>query len=491
MQWDRRDPASVKLETSRLESRELAGLEELVGKANVSVDDVHRLRRLGGRSTSDLIARRIRTSLPAPDAVVMPADHEEVLAVLRFCSANSIAAVPYGGGTSVVGGVAPSRGAHASVVALDLCRTASLRALDEISGIATFGAGTTAPQAEELLLPHGLTVGHLPQSFAYATIGGFAATRSVGQASSGHGRFDELVHSLRIATPVGALEVGRAPASAAGPDLRSMFLGSEGAFGVITEVALRVRPIPEVTRYAAWSFPDFASGTEAVRALVQEGVRPTVLRLSDERETRITRLLAGGTSGQGGCLCIATFEGQSEYAADVERATQRTLLARGARSIGPAPALAWERGRFTAPVLRDLLLDSGVMAETIETAALWSSLLALKAAVEAAVCESVRDEGSALVLTHLSHAYPTGASLYFTVLAGLGTDPLGRWRRVKRAASDAILDAGGTITHHHAVGTEHATDLPRELGLLGIDVLRTLKGRLDPAGIMNPGKLLS
>jgi alkyldihydroxyacetonephosphate synthase len=228
------------LTPSRLTDEDLAALGDLLGAGHATRDDDARLLHLGGKSTPDLLARRLGDPQVAPDAVASPASHDEVLAVLRLCAARSIAVVPFGGGTSVVGGVAPERGGHRAVVALDLSRTAALLALDETSLLATFGAGTTGPQAEELLAARGYTVGHFPQSFRYASIGGFAATRSSGQASRGYGRFDDLVHALRVATPAGDLELGRAPASAAGPDLRELFLGSEGAFGVLTEVTVRI-----------------------------------------------------------------------------------------------------------------------------------------------------------------------------------------------------------------------------------------------------------
>jgi len=191
--------------------------------------------------------------------VGFPASHAQVAGFLRVCDERGIAVVPFGGGTSVVGGVDPESGRQRAVVALDLTRTAGLRCVDETSLLATFGAGTTGPQAEELLGARGYTLGHFPQSFEFASIGGFAATRSSGQASRGYGRFDELVHRLRIATPAGELDTGRAPSSAAGPDLRELFLGSEGAFGVITEVTVRIRPTPAATAYGAWTLPDFAA----------------------------------------------------------------------------------------------------------------------------------------------------------------------------------------------------------------------------------------
>jgi len=484
--------AAPLLTPSRLGDDDLDALGALVGDARATRDDPVRTRHLGGKSTPDLLRRRLGELQSAPDAVVSPATHTEVLAVLAACDERGIAVVPFGGGTSVVGGVDPETGAHRAVIALDLARTAALIDLDELSLLATFGAGTTAPQAEEMLSARGYTIGHFPQSFEYASIGGFAATRSSGQASRGYGRFDELVHALRVATPVGELVLGRAPSSAAGPDLRELFLGSEGAFGVLTEVTVRIRPRPAATAYGAWIFPDFASGTAAVREATQRGIRPTVLRLSDETETRVNAALGGHLTRLRGCLSVATFEGESTTDAEATRtALDEVFAAHGAKSRGEDPARSWERGRFASPALRDTLLDIGVLAETLETAATWTSLAALKSAVTAALAETLAADGTKpVVLCHISHVYPAGASLYFTVVAALTDDPAAQWARAKDAASRAIGADGGTITHHHAVGRDHLPYLEAEIGPLGTAVLRAVKATLDPRGIMNPGALV-
>ena len=481
------------LTPSLLADADLDALAGVVGRDQVTRDDEVRLLHLGGKSTPDLLSRRLDDPQAAPDAVAAPADHDDVAAVLRLCAERGIAVVPFGGGTSVVGGVHPARGPHRAVIALDLARTAALLALDEVSLLATFGAGTTGPQAEELLGARGLTLGHFPQSFAYASLGGYAATRSSGQASRGYGRFDDLVHALRVATPAGDLTLGRSPASAAGPDLRQLFLGSEGAFGVLTEVTVRVRPAPAATVYGAWSFPDFTRGASAFREATQRGIRPTVLRLSDETETRVNAALGGHLTRLRGSLAVATFEGATASEAEATRDELDAIFtAHGATSRGEDPARSWERGRFASPALRDTLMDSGILAETLETAATWTHLPALKRAVTAALTETLTASGTKpLVLCHISHVYPAGASLYFTVVAALTDDPQTQWARAKDAASRAIGEAHGTITHHHAVGRDHRPYLEAEIGALGVEVLRAVKGVLDPTGIMNPGALVT
>lgn len=481
------------LTASLLSDADLEALADIVGAEHATREDAVRSLHLGGKSTPDLLRRRLDEPQRAPDAVVSPGDHEEVAAVLHACDGRGIAVVPFGGGTSVVGGVDPARGAHRGVIALDLNRTAALLTLDEVSLLATFGAGTTGPQAEELLGSRGFTLGHFPQSFQYASLGGYAATRSSGQASRGYGRFDDLVHALRVATPAGDLDLGRSPASAAGPDLRELLLGSEGAFGVLTEVTVRIRPVAAATAYRSWSFPDFAAGASALREATQRGIRPTVLRLSDETETRVNAAMGGHLTRMRGCLAVATFEGETTAEAEATRdALDAVFTAHGATSRGEDPARSWERGRFSSPALRDTLLDIGVLAETVETATTWANLEVLKRSVTAALTAGLTAAGSKpIVLCHISHVYPAGASLYFTVIAALADDPQHQWAAAKDAASRAIGEAHGTITHHHAVGRDHRPYLEAEIGALGVEVLRAVKRVLDPNGIMNPGALVT
>lgn len=484
----------VRLRPSALSPADLDGLSAVVGAANVTNDDRARLFRAGGKSTLDLLRRRDFGVQDAPDAIVLPGDERDVAEVLRFCGERSIAVVPFGGGTSVVGGLDPTRGDFKAVVSLDLRRLDELHSLDEVSWEAELGAGLTGPEAERLLGERGFSLGHFPQSFCFATIGGFAATRSSGQDSAGYGRFDDMVRGLRAVTPAGVLDLGRAPASAAGPDLRQLLLGSEGTFGIITRVRVRVHPVPETTRYEAWSFPDFTTGADALRAVAQTGTGPTVIRLSDEAETGVNLATTDNIGEQqvtGGCLAITAFEGTEAHVASRHAETRDLLAAKGGTSLGEGPARAWEHGRFNAPYLRDALLSAGALCETLETATNWSNLATLKAAVTEALTGSLAESGTpALVLCHISHVYPTGASLYFTVVAAQRGNTIEQWRNAKAAASDAMLRCGATITHHHAVGADHRPWMRDEVGDLGVTVLRAVKAALDPAGILNPGKLI-
>lgn len=460
-------------------------------------DHATRVLRAAGKSYPDVFRVRTGALEHAPDAVVVPRSHEEVRAVL----AAGVAVVPFGGGTSVVGGVEALRGDHQAVVALDLGAMDRLLDLDERSRVATFEPGIQLPAAEAALNARGFTLGHFPQSYEYATVGGCVATRSAGQASTGYGRIDAMVVGVSAACPATDIDLLTVPASAAGPDLRELLVGSEGALGVLTRVALRVRRAPAERRYEGFMFASFEQGVDAFRALEQEGAVPHVARLSDERETEVSFAMAGregvvaelagrylrARGVEGGCLAIAGWEGTLDGVESRRAATTAVLRRHGAVALGRAPGRAWAKGRYDGPYLRDDLMERGVMAETLETATTWSNLPALHLAVG----DALRAHAP-VVLCHVSHLYETGASLYFTFIARQrdGAE-IEQWHEIKTAACDAIVAAGGTLTHHHAVGRDHAPWLAREISDGGVAALRALKRELDPAGVMNPGKLLA
>jgi alkyldihydroxyacetonephosphate synthase len=466
----------------------LVELRELVGEEHVLTDHDTRLHRTRGKSTPDLLRLRAGDGSDSPDAVVRPDTHEEVAALVAWAVERHVALVPFGGGTSVVGGLAARREGFAGVVSLDLLRLDRLLAVDTDSMTATLEPGLRGPQAEALLAAHGLTLGHFPQSFEYASIGGFAVTRSSGQSSAGYGRFDSLVVGLRVATPRGELVLGSSPANAAGPDLREVVMGSEGAFGVVTAVTVRVRHVPVVKVYETWRFDSFVAGAAAMRAVAQSGVLPTVLRLSDENETSINLATPDQVGGEssGGCLMVTGYEGTQESVTARRSACTTLLESVGGASLGEDDG--WAAGRFHGPYLRDSLLDVGVLVETLETVTFWSRLHQVYDAVKAALTGALGE--STLVLCHVSHVYETGASLYFTVLCAQADDPITQWQPAKAAANAAIRAAGATITHHHGVGTDHRTSYHEEIGPIALDALRAVKASIDPAGILNPGVLV-
>jgi alkyldihydroxyacetonephosphate synthase len=482
-----------------------AALSEAVGAEAVFSGAEDRLRHATGRGYADLARLRGGALKSAPDAVVMPENSDALRRVLEVCAAQGIAIVPFGGGTSVVGGIEPLRGAHPRLISLDLGALRGVE-VDRRSLTARLGAGLRGPEAEAALARQGLTLGHFPQSFEYATIGGFAATRSAGQASSGYGRFDALVSSVRLLAPAGELSTLETPHTAAGPALREVAIGSEGVLGVIPDVTVRVRPAPAAKRYEAWIAESFEAGTEIVRAMAQGPGLPEIVRVSDQEETGGTLALSGprGAAGaafdaylglrrrRGGALIVVGHEGEEESVARRRALSVRALRAGGAAYLGQAAGRSWEHGRYQGPYLRDTLMGMGAMVETLETSHTWSRLGELHAAVGRAIADSLEAQGTpGMVFCHLSHAYPDGASLYFTFIARRrdGAE-IEQWQAVKQAACEAIVSAGATITHHHAVGRDHAPYMEAEVGETGLDVLRAVKAQLDPTGIMNPGKLL-
>jgi alkyldihydroxyacetonephosphate synthase len=511
--------ARVRLPPAQLPEGARAELQALLGTDAVRDDHAERVGHAAGRGYPDLVRLRAGELTEAPDAVLYPSSTEQLGALLALCAQRSIAVVPFGGGTSVVGGVAPLKGQHAAVVALDMQDLAELVGIDAESRLVTAQAGMRAPALERRLASRGLTLGHFPQSFEYVSLGGCAASGGAGQASTGYGRFEELVVGIRLISPAGEIALPARPASAAGPDLRGLLLGSEGALGVIGELDLRVRAAPRERCYEGAFFADFPSGVAALRALAQEHAAPAVTRLSDEAETRITLAQAQAAAGageslrgalqaraksragraylrargyDGGCLAILGFEGTPREVERGRALAHELVRGHGGLPVGRSPGEAWRSQRFAAPYLRDELLTHGVMVETLETATRWSDLGRVHRETRAAIERELRAQGTeGVTMCHVSHLYETGASLYFTLLARQreGAE-IEQWRALKRAASEAIVRHGATITHHHGVGRDHLPWLERELGAQGVGALRALKRQLDPAGIMNPGKLL-
>ncbi len=423
---------NVRLPSPAISATALAALREVAGSEHVRDDHGERVAHAAGKGYPDLVRLRAGTPEGAPDAVLHPSTREQLRGLLSACGRLSLAVVPFGGGTSVVGGVEPLRGAHDAVVALDMGRMASVVGLDESSLVVTVQAGARALELERRLAARGLTLGHFPQSFEYVSLGGCAATRSAGQASTGYGRFERMVQGLRMCAPAGEVELAALPASAAGPSMRELVVGSEGTLGVIDELSLRVRRAPAERISEGVFFEDFAAGARALRELVQRHAAPDLARLSDEPETRMSLALAGsggakgrlgraylGARGYGnGCLAVFGFEGEPQEAR--ERRDRAHAIVRRNRGlpVGRSPAEAWLRSRFSAPYLRDELLTHGVMVETLETATLWSNLRALHRRVGEAIAQALRACGTpGLVMCHVSHLYETGASLYFTFLA--------------------------------------------------------------------------
>jgi alkyldihydroxyacetonephosphate synthase len=489
-------------------------LDEIVGTDRVRDDKYERAFHALGRSYYDLLRLRAGDLSLAPDAVVYPRGTGEVLAVMALAAERGIAVIPYGGGTSVVGGVSAARGAFHSAVTLDLSAIDRLIEVDPVSATATVEAGITGPELEKALQAKGFTLGHYPESFEFSTLGGWIAHRGAGQGSNRYGRAQDWLVGVKLATPRGLLVTGDSPASAAGPQLKDLVLGSEGIFGIVTEATVRIRAMPAACDYRGYLFRDFESGMAAIRSAIQEGVTATMLRLSDAEETCFTRLYGGlgksrsltrrlvelylkmrGFDGKV-CALIAGFEGEASAVARAENQFGAIARKLGALSLGRGMGKQWQQTRFRAPYLRDPMMDRGLGVAALETAASWSKLGALyaatRAALEAAILKTVPREGArGIVMCHIGHSYADGASLHFTAIFPRALDgDIAQWKAIKQAASEAITANGGTISHHHGIGEDHLPWIAQEKGALGIEVLRAVKQALDPSGVLNPGKLL-
>lgn len=472
-----------------------------------SIDPEERLRHARGQSLPDWLALRSGEFGVFPDAVAFPQSSEEVQALLQLAREQELDVIPYGGGTSVVGHINPEADGR-PVLTIAMTRMASLMALDKQSQLATFGAGTAGPAVESQLADQGYMLGHFPQSWELSTIGGWVASRSSGQQSLRYGRIEGLFAGGRIETFNGTLDIPTFPATSAGPDIREFFLGTEGRLGIITEVKARVTPLPEHEAFHVLFFPSWEIALEAVRAMIQSKLQLSMMRLSNAVETFTQLQLAGSGkviallekylsargAGEGKVMFTFGVTGTKAQCRAVLSQARRMAKASGAVGAGPALGKKWEHSRFRSPYLRHGLWDQGYAVDTMETAVDWAQVPEAAAGIERDINESLRDEGEAVhAFTHLSHMYGQGSSVYTTYIFRCGKtyeETYARWEKLKAAGAQAILRAGGTISHQHGVGKDHVPYLLAEKGELGLDAISALVEEFDPLGQMNPGKLL-
>ncbi len=473
----------------------------------VNTDPVQRVCHARGQSLPDWIAVRSGRVPAFPDGVAYPSTNAQVRELFSYAAGVGAQLIPYGGGTSVVGHINVLPG-DAPVLTVDMSRMNRVLHFDEVSHLATFGGGVMGPDLEAQLRARGFTLGHFPQSFEFSTLGGWIVTRSTGQQSLGYGRIEKLFAGGRMESPAGTLILPPFPASAAGPDLREMLLGSEGRLGILTEATVRVTLLPEQEEFRAAFFPNFQQGLAAVRKIMQAHVPLSMLRLSTVAETETTLALAGHERlirllkqflalrrvGDQRCMLILGVTGSKALVRFARREALALVAKHGGVHVGRTLGREWHKSRFYTPYLRNSLWEAGYALDTLETATHWGSIPAMIEGIETALRGGLEDVGErVLVFTHLSHMYPWGSNIYTTYLYRIPADPdetLRRWYVLKSAASRAIVAAGGTITHQHGIGTDHLPYLPGEKGPLGMAGLRDLSRRFDPKGIMNPGKLL-
>lgn len=484
--------------TSRLEDHPL-----------IKTDPETRVRHARGQSLPDWLDMHSGNVDTFPDGVAFPESTEQVREVLAYARENNLVVIPYGGGTSVVGHINPVKSSR-PILTIDMGKMSSLLSIDTESQLATFGAGTPGPVVEETLKEHGYTLGHFPQSWELSTLGGWVASRSSGQQSLHYGRIENMFAGGIIETMNGTMTIPTIPASSAGPDIREMILGSEGRIGIITEVTVRITPVPEEEKFQVIFFPSWQIGINAARELIQQRVALSMVRLSNPLETTSLLYMGAGSDSSG---VVALEKSLSEKGIGEGKVMMTFGVTGSARHCETAYQLAidhcaalggfvdqsglgenWAHGRFRAPYLRDPLGAEGYIVDTMETAVDWSKVSEAAENIEEAIRTALDDEGERVhAYTHLSHVYGQGSSIYTTYLFRIGESyELGknRWMKLKKAGADQIVAHGGTISHQHGVGSDHKNYLAEEKGEFGIAAIHSLCKQFDPYGQMNPGKLL-
>lgn len=505
---------SIRLPTCRISESVLEKLRGIVGANQLRTDDYERAFHARGKSYHDLLYVRAGKLDMAPDAVAYPRSADEALAVVKLCAEEDIALVPFGGGSSVVGGVnAMARSLGGAVLTLDTTLMTRIIQIDKMSMTARIEAGIYGPQLEEQLQAHGVTLGHYPQSFPLSTLGGWIAARGAGQQSNRYGKAEKWLVSAKLATPRGFWTTEATPASAAGPNLNQLVAGSEGILGVIVEATVKIYELPERKDYRGYLFKNFAAGVDAARRINHAEIPVAMVRLSDAPETYFFQTFSSSSSGglksklqaaylkmkgfnETPCLMLIGHEGPKETVIWAQEQTEAICKRQGALALGTGPGKRWYHGRFDSPAIRDPMMDRGLGVDTLETSTRWSNIANLHEKVSAAIAGAMaahmpEQHARGIVMGHVSHSYPDGASLYFTFIFPRQLDrEVEQWQAIKRAASDAIIMNGGTISHHHGVGLDHAPWLAEEKGEIGFALLKAAKREMDPKGVMNPGKLL-
>ena len=473
----------------------------------ISIDAEERVRHARGQSLPDYLAMRSGNIDAFPDGVCYPENSQDVKDILSFAQKHDVELIPYGGGTSVAGHINPKVSERPKLT-VDMGRMNQLIHLDEESQIATFGAGTPGPMVEAQLLARGYTLGHFPQSFELSTIGGWIASRSSGQQSLRYGRIEQLFAGGYLETFTGTLELPTFPASSAGPDLREMILGSEGRFGILTQVKVRVSKIADKESFTVAFFPSWQQARQFCQQAAQQRIPLSMLRVSNSIETLTQLKLAGHEKsikwlerylairgcGEGKCMLTYGLTGSKQQISASKR--QLRALFRQFKGVGTGSLLGkkWQENRFRSPYLRDALWQKGYVVDTFETATDWQNVDNLMAKAEDVVRSGLSQEGEKVhVFTHLSHVYSQGCSLYTTYVYRNGStfeETLERWQKLKHLASDTIVNNGGTISHQHGVGKDHAPYLHKEKGEQGMAVINNLVEHFDDKQLLNPGTLV-
>ena len=489
----------------------VGALTGIVGQGNAVVDDLARVVHTYGKSLRDLVRLRAGEIARCPDVVVFPADEEEVRSVVDAAVEADAVIIPFGGGSNIAGSLEPHPDESRVVVSLDLGRLSRVLEIDTDSGLARVQAGVLGPALEAQLNGRGWTMGHFPDSFTHSSLGGWIATRSSGMQSDKYGDIADIVKGLRVVRAGGVLVIRAVPSASTGPSVREMVVGSEGRLGVVTEATVRVHRLPESRGIHAYFFKNFDHGLAAMQEIAASDVSPSVTRISDAHETGFSLATSKESKGvakkaQAGlmaylrrrgwdldeiCLSFIGFEGGTAHAKRQKSVVDRIVRRHHGIGVGKGPGALYDQKKFDTPYIRDFLLDHGAAGDVSETAGPWSKLRGIHAAVYEAADSAYEEIGrTGWTMCHMTHSYHSGACLYFTFAFVFGDDPLGEYDTVKRAIQQAFVDAGGTISHHHGVGLEHAPWLEEDISAQGVAVMSGLFEAVDPGGNFNPRKIV-
>ncbi|MDO5645807.1 MAG: FAD-binding oxidoreductase [Dermabacter sp.] len=504
---------------TRLDAAQRNALAAIVGADNVLEDDEYRVVHSFGRSVTDLFRARTGDFVRLVDAVVYPATEEEVQQILAYVVEHDLVVIPYGGGSSISGSVTPNPAEERTILSLNLGRMRSVLSIDDTSGLARIQAGVYGPDLEEQLNELGWTMGHFPDSFTYSTLGGWTATRSTGMQSDHYGDIEDIVRGMRVVRPDGIVETQPIPGRDSGSSIHEMMLGSEGRLGVITECTVRVHRVAENRVVIAYMFPDWESGIRGMHAIARSEVNPVFTRLSDGPETAFSLSMLKEPSSkksevarkvQDGlfaflrskgwdtenemCISYVCFEGSKEKIARDKAAVKRIVKRAGGITLGAGPGAIYDQKKFDTPYLRDFLLGLNVYGDVSDTGATWDRINEMHSSVYDAFYRTLGDLGlRGYFFCHMSHSYHQGACLYFTFAVPYASDDvmLEQYTRIKHAIQSEFQKHGGTLSHHHAVGTEHQPWIEEEIGPLGVKLMRDLYDSQDPGHNLNPGKVVS
>ena len=503
----------IKLPPVKANEPFVSALKAALKDDQLSADKKDRLIHSAGKAFRDLLRLRNGQVDSAPDLIVYPANENDVVTIIKAANEHDAVVIPFGGGTNIAGCLEPKDRSDRFIVSLDMWRMNRVLSVDKKSLVARIQPGVYGPHMEEQLEAEGVTLGHFPDSFVHSTLGGWVATRSAGMQSDKYGKIEDMVIALRMVTPSGTIVTRTVPNTSNGIDVRSMCIGSEGILGVITELTMQVHRLPEFKMFEGWLFPDFEKGVQSIHECMRLGVMPVITRLNDPGKTALSAAFKKPDSGikatisslikwylrsvkgfdfSRSCMMTTAYEGDYDTFHMQRRESSYIFRKHGGFCLGEGPGKSFQEAKYDFPHVRDYLMDRGVMGDVSETSTTWDNLLNLYTKTLANIDQAIRDTGvDPWVGCHISHNYHTGASLYFTFgCRKIEGKELEQYLYIKKAAEDSFMQNGGTLSHHHAVGTEHLPWVEEDISPTGVKAIEGLKSGLDPKGVMNPGKII-